>query len=97
MTRTAAMRQMTSNRDEAQGVLDFDAHADTVILGAIDGREIELPRRDLVVAVGPDGRARGRYVLPGSALQPAPVCTTSPPPHASRLQRDTPPYGSGRR
>ena len=67
-----------------QTVLDFDQVADrrdTVILVAVDGREVELPRRDLIVAAGPDGRARGRYVLPESALQPSPVCVTPPPSH----------------
>lgn len=60
-----------------QAVLDFDL----VIVVAIDGREVEVPRRDLVVAVGPDGRTRGRYVLPESVLQQTPRCATLPPQH----------------
>lgn len=61
-----------------QTVLDFTDTADRVILVAIDGREVELPRRDLIVAVGPDGRARGRYVLPESVLESAPGCASPP-------------------
>ena len=64
-----------------QVVLDFDATSDTVILIAIDGREVEVSGRDLVVSVGPDRRARGRHVLPESVLQPPPVCATPPPGH----------------
>ena len=73
-----------------QTVLDFTDVADAVIFVCIDGREVELPRRDLIVAVGPDGRVRGRYVLPESVLEPAPVCAAPPPPH-------TPPYQTGTR
>jgi hypothetical protein len=53
-----------------QRVLDFDQVADAIILLAVDGREVEVPRRDLIVCEGP--RARGRYVLPESVLEPAP-------------------------
>ena len=61
----------------AQQVIDFDQVADTVVVVAVDGREVELPRRDLVVCAGP--RARGRYVLPESVLEAAPVCAAPPP------------------
>ena len=66
-----------------QTVLDFEQAAETVILVALDGREVEVVRRDLVVAVGADGRAPGRYALPGSVLEPAPVCATPPPRHTA--------------
>lgn len=62
-----------------QAVLDFDQVADAIIVVALDGREVELPRRDLIVCDGP--RARGRYVLPESLLEPAPRCEVLPPPH----------------
>lgn len=71
-----------------QAVLDFEAVADMIIVIAVDGREIELPRRDLVVVPGP--RARGRYLRPESALEPPPVCMAPPPAHR-------PPYRTGRR
>lgn len=65
-----------------QAVLDFDQVADMVILVAVDGREVEVPRRDLIVCDGP--RARGRYVLPESVLEAAPRGLQPP--------RHTPPY-----
>ena len=59
-----------------QAVLDFDAAADTVILIAIDGREVEVPRRLVVAVPG----SKHRYLRPESLLEPAPVCTMPPPP-----------------
>ncbi len=71
-----------------QAVLDLTDVADMVIVLALDGREVEVPRRDLIVCDGP--RARGRYVLPESVLEAAPVCAALPPPHR-------PPYRTGKR
>jgi hypothetical protein len=70
-----------------QRVLDFDQVADTIIVVAVDGREVQVPRRDLIVCDGP--RARGRYVLPECVLEAAPVCAVPPP----RRQQ---PYRSGK-
>lgn len=60
-----------------QAMLDFTDIADMVILVAVDGREVEVPRRDLIVPAGP--RARGRYLLPESVLQAAPRGQQPPP------------------
>ncbi len=61
-----------------QVVLDFDEVADAIILVAVDGREVEVPRRGLVVVVGPDGRVRGRYALPESVFAGTPRAVPIP-------------------
>jgi hypothetical protein len=60
-----------------QAVLDFSDVADMVIVLAIDGREVELPRRDVIAVPG----SKHRYLRPESLLEVAPQCTALPPPH----------------
>ena len=80
--RRPAVRTMKAE----QAALDFGQLADAVIVISVDGREMEVPRRDVIAVPG----SKHRYLRPESLLEEAPVCTTPPPPH-------TPPYRTGKR
>ena len=60
-----------------QQTIDFDQVADVIVVLSVDGREIAVPRRD-VVAVP---RSPRKYLRPESLLEVAPVCATPPPLH----------------
>lgn len=63
-----------------QAVIDFDQVADVVIVLALDGREVEVPRRDVIAVPG----SKHRYLRPESLLEAAPRGLQPP--------RHTPPY-----
>lgn len=58
-----------------QIVLDFDDVADSVILVAVDGREVEVPRHLVVAVPG----TNYRYLRPESVLEAAPSCAAPLP------------------
>lgn len=58
-----------------QSVIDFDAAADTIVVIAVDGHEVAVPRRDVIAVPG----SKHRYLRPESLLEPASTCTTPPP------------------
>ena len=51
-----------------QQTIDFDQVADTIFLIAMDGREVEVPRRLVVAVPG----SKHRYLRPESVLEAVP-------------------------
>jgi hypothetical protein len=76
-TKAAEDSGKSTSMKAEQAVMNFSDVADMVIVLAIDGREVEVPRRDVIAVPG----SKHRYLCPESLLEVAPVCAALPPAH----------------